>query len=124
MAKVYQQEGNIENAFILYIKFTTLFLEKVIHHPEYKSFDPKEKRENTATLKEIFPIAEALKTQIRDRYQREYDAFLQLRPERNRAEAEEEAASPKAALAQAAADAAVAPIVGIAAALRQDEMVQ
>lgn len=122
MAKVYQQEGHTENAFILYIKFTTLFLEKAIHHPEYKTLDPREKSKNKATLQEIFPIAEALKEQIRERYQHEYDVAVEAR-ERNRAEAAI-AASAEAALAQAAADTAAAPLVNVAVPQRRSGTVR
>lgn len=37
MATVYHTEGNLENAYILYIKFMTLFLDKILSHPEYKT---------------------------------------------------------------------------------------
>lgn len=37
MATVYHAEGNLENAYILYIKFMTLFLDKILSHPEYKT---------------------------------------------------------------------------------------
>lgn len=117
MAKVYQQEGHTENAFILYIKFTTLFLEKAIHHPEYKTLDPREKSKNKATLNEIFPIAEALKEQIRERYQHEYDVYVE-------AQRAALAASAEAALAQAAADTAAAPIVDVAVPQRRSGTVR
>lgn len=37
MANVYLAEGNLENAYILYMKFMTLFVEKIRKHPEYAS---------------------------------------------------------------------------------------
>lgn len=37
MANVYLEEGNLENAYILYMKFMTLFVEKIRKHPEYTS---------------------------------------------------------------------------------------
>lgn len=36
MADVYLEEGNLENAFLLYSKFVTLFVEKLPKHPDYK----------------------------------------------------------------------------------------
>lgn len=78
MANVYQTEGNIENAFILYIKFSTLFVEKVPAHPEYKSFDAIAKKQNKEKLKEIFPIAEKLKAKLQERFEKEYVSHLEL----------------------------------------------
>lgn len=77
MANVYQNEGNFENAFILYIKFTTLFLEKIPKHPEYKAFDLVAKRQNKEKLKEVFPIAEQLKKKLQERFQHEYNLYLE-----------------------------------------------
>lgn len=77
MAQIYQSENNFENAFILYIKFTTLFLEKIQSHPEYKAFDAATKRKNKEKIKEIFPIAERLKAKLLERFQREYELYSQ-----------------------------------------------
>lgn len=85
MANVYQAEGNFENALILYMKFTTLFLEKIRKHPEYKSFDPVAKRQNLEKMKEVFPIAERLKAKLSERFQLEYEEYeKQKRAERER----------------------------------------
>lgn len=78
MANVYQKEGNIENAFILYIKYTTLFVEKVPTHPEYKSFDSITKKENIDRIKELFPVAEKLKARLLKRFEEEYHVYLEL----------------------------------------------
>lgn len=96
MANVYQAEGNFENALILYMKFTTLFLEKIRKHPEYKSFDPVAKRQNLEKMKEVFPIAERLKAKLSERFQHEYDEY----EKQKRAEREREAASAAAAQKQ------------------------
>lgn len=82
MAQIYQSEGNFENAFILYIKFSTLFLEKILSHPEYKSVDVATKRQNKEKLKEIFPIAERLKTKLLERFQHEHELYLQAEKQR------------------------------------------
>jgi len=37
MANVYLREGNHENAFILYLRYMTLFIEKIRQHPDYGS---------------------------------------------------------------------------------------
>lgn len=76
MANVYLSENNIENAYILYIKFMVLFLEKIQSHPEYKTTPIALKQPNQAKLKEILPITEKLKDRLKDRYQKEYAQFL------------------------------------------------
>lgn len=82
MANVYQTEGNFENAFILYIKFTTLFLEKIQTHPEYKTFDPAIKKQNKEKLKETFPIAEKLKAKLLERFQHEHNLYVEQEKQR------------------------------------------
>lgn len=76
MAKVYLSEGNLEDAYILYIKFTTLFLEKIITHPEYKKVPAAMKQLNKNKLKEILGVLEQLKMQLLERYKKEYMVFL------------------------------------------------
>lgn len=83
MAQIYQSEGNFENAYILYIKFSTLFLEKILSHPEYKTFDVVTKRQNKEKLKEILLIAERLKTKLAERFQHEHELYLQAEKQRN-----------------------------------------
>ncbi|XP_063704255.1 STAM-binding protein-like A isoform X2 [Culicoides brevitarsis] len=76
MANIYMAENNLENAYILYMKFMVLFLEKIQSHPEYKTTSPTLKQPNQAKLKEILPITEKLKDRLKDRYQKEYTQFL------------------------------------------------
>lgn len=76
MANVYLSEGNIENAYILYMKFMVLFLEKIHSHPEYKMVSASLKQPNQAKLKEILPVTEKIKERLKDRYQKEYAQFL------------------------------------------------
>ncbi|KAK9506464.1 hypothetical protein O3M35_008401 [Rhynocoris fuscipes] len=76
MANVYLDEGSLENAFILYMKFMTLFLEKIRTHPDYKCVSTKEKAINSQKLREVLPIAENLKTRLLEQYTKEYDRFL------------------------------------------------
>lgn len=92
MANVYQAEGNFENALVLYMKFTTLFIEKIPSHPEYKTFDPVSKRLNKEKLKEIFPIAERLKAKLLEKFQHDYKEYLEVEKHK-RIEREREAAA-------------------------------
>lgn len=89
MAHVYVTEGNIENAYILYFKFMTLFIEQIPKHPEFKSVSSEMKLQNTSKLKEIMPIAERLKKQLLERYKKEYAQFLLDQEEREQKLAKE-----------------------------------
>ncbi|XP_050694007.1 STAM-binding protein-like isoform X3 [Eriocheir sinensis] len=77
MANVYADEGSLENAFILYMKFMTLFIEKIRTHPEYATHSSADKTASNKRVKEILPVAEKLKSQLREKYQREYNITLQ-----------------------------------------------
>ncbi|KAG2469375.1 STAM-binding protein-like A [Polypterus senegalus] len=91
MARVYAEEGNTENAFILYNKYITLFIEKLPKHRDYKMNIP-EKKETMKKLKEIaFPQAEELKKALLKRYMKEYEEYMERKKE------EEEALSREAA---------------------------
>ncbi|XP_065089611.1 STAM-binding protein [Ochlerotatus camptorhynchus] len=79
MANVYHQEGNIDWAYILYVKFMTLFLEKVLKHPEYKTVPADLKQQNQKKLKEVLPMAEKLKVKLLERFTREYQQFLEAK---------------------------------------------
>lgn len=76
MATVYHAEGNLENAYILYFKFMTLFLEKILSHPEYKTTPAELKKSNQDKLKEVLPLTEKLKSKLLERYRTEYTQFL------------------------------------------------
>ncbi|XP_069951956.1 STAM-binding protein-like isoform X2 [Cherax quadricarinatus] len=77
MADVYDEEGSLENAFILYMKFMTLFLEKIRSHPDFASHSSADKTNNTKKLKEILPKAERIKHQLIEKYQREYKIIVE-----------------------------------------------
>lgn len=76
MANVYYSEGNLENAYILYFRFMTLFIEKIPAHPEYKTVPGNLKKPNLDKLKEIMPLTEKLKAKLLERYEAEYTQFL------------------------------------------------
>ncbi|XP_059620882.1 STAM-binding protein-like [Phlebotomus argentipes] len=76
MAHVYLSEGNLEDAYILYMKFMTLFIERIKSHPEYKSVPAATKQQNQAKLKEVLPVTEKLKVTLLARYEKEYTQFL------------------------------------------------
>ncbi|XP_076035817.1 STAM-binding protein-like isoform X2 [Oratosquilla oratoria] len=77
MANMYYEEGSLEDAFILYMKFMTLFIEKIRSHPEFRTHSSIEKTNNTKKLKEVLPRAESLKETLQERYRKEHNAFLE-----------------------------------------------
>lgn len=82
VAKVYLKEGNLESAYVLYIKFMTLFIEKIRKHPEYSDVSSQLKLSNQAKLKEVIPEAEELKLRLLQKYRREI--LTNIRAEVNR----------------------------------------
>ncbi|CAH0729293.1 unnamed protein product, partial [Brenthis ino] len=77
MANVYLAEGSFENAYILYMKFMTLFVEKIRKHPEYSTVPSEVKAVNQSMLKEVMPKAEKLKQKLLEQYKREHIHYLE-----------------------------------------------
>ncbi|XP_063532775.1 STAM-binding protein-like A [Cydia strobilella] len=75
MANVYLAEGSLENAYILYMKFMTLFLEKMRKHPEYALVPAQVKSVNQAKLKEVMPKAEKLKQKLLEQFAKEHKLY-------------------------------------------------
>lgn len=84
MAKVYQDEGEYENAFILYMKFITLFVEKLPKHPGYGQAPQAEVGNIRQKVKAVFPVAEEIKGKLINKYQE----AEKVRAEKERQEAE------------------------------------
>nr|CAI5846495.1 unnamed protein product [Callosobruchus analis] len=76
MANVYYEEGSLENAYVLYIKFMTLFLEKIRKHPDFLTVPVEVKARNQAKLREVLPKAEKLKQQLLEQYKDDYRRYL------------------------------------------------
>nr|XP_020656942.1 AMSH-like protease isoform X3 [Pogona vitticeps] len=78
MASVYLEEGNLENAFVLYNKFITLFVEKLPSHRDYQQCAVPEKQDILKKLKEIaFPRTDELKKDLLKKYNAEYQEYMQ-----------------------------------------------
>ncbi|CAG9795293.1 unnamed protein product [Diatraea saccharalis] len=88
MANVYLAEGSLENAYILYMKFMTLFLEKIRKHPEYATVPAQVKAINQTKLKEVMPKAEKLKQILLEQYAKEHVAYKQNEGKQRKAEEE------------------------------------
>lgn len=75
MANVYHQEGNLENAYMLYMKYMTLFIEKIRKHPDFNTVPPNMRSANQQTLRSIIPKAENLKQLLLEQYQQELQQY-------------------------------------------------
>lgn len=74
-ARLFENAGNEEHAFMLYHRFVCLFLTKVRALPDYKDASKEDKEFIKYRAKEILPKLEQLKASIKLRYQREYNDF-------------------------------------------------
>lgn len=86
MADVYCNEGDLESAYILYTKYITLFVEKISKHPGMRGSYLPEWEQTKQTLKQVFPIAEKLKSELIKKYTQEYNIMVKNK-ERQEAEA-------------------------------------
>lgn len=85
-AFVYIDEGNFESAYILLVRYLTLFIEQIQKHPEYKTTDSRLKKSIVQKIKEIMPKTEEIKQTLLQKYSSEYETFLKDREiERQRA---------------------------------------
>lgn len=75
-ANVYHTEGSLENAYVLYLKFMTLFLERIRKHPEFHTVPIDVKIKNQAKLREVLPTAEKLRKQLLEQYTEDYNKYL------------------------------------------------
>lgn len=74
-ASALEQKGDIEKAFVLYLRYMTLFLEKLVHHPEYNKADRAEKTLVKNECNNVFELAENLKRRIMEQYTEEYEKY-------------------------------------------------
>lgn len=72
-----ESKGDNEKAFVLYLRYMTLFLEKLIHHPEWNKADRQEKDLVKKQCNDIFELAEELKKKISEKYSKEYQDYLE-----------------------------------------------
>lgn len=89
-AKVYLSEGDFQSAYILFMRFLTLFVEKIVKHPQIKEVPAETRKANKAKLAEILPITENLKKKLLETYKKEYEQYL-IDEEKERKRALEEA---------------------------------
>ncbi|XP_041830192.1 AMSH-like protease isoform X2 [Melanotaenia boesemani] len=80
MAAVYLEEGSLENAYVLYTKFITLFVEKLPSHRDYQQCSSiPEKQLIMKKLQDVaFPQKDELKRRLQEKYGREHSEFLRV----------------------------------------------
>ncbi|CAK9824277.1 STAM-binding protein [Anthophora retusa] len=88
MADMCMKDNDLEYAYILYVKFITIFVEKIRNHPQFHTVPLKDKEQNQQTLRKVIPKAEELKKQLLEQYQKEYEKYLEDMKERERVERE------------------------------------
>ncbi|XP_031416758.1 AMSH-like protease isoform X2 [Clupea harengus] len=77
MAAVYLDEGSLENAYVLYNKFITLFVEKLPSHRDYQQCSVPEKQVIMRKLQEVaFPRKDQLKKLLHEKYSKEHSEYL------------------------------------------------
>ncbi|KAL3968236.1 chromodomain-helicase-DNA-binding protein 1-like [Sarotherodon galilaeus] len=84
MAAVYLEEGSLENAYVLYTKFITLFVEKLPAHRDYQQCTAiPEKHFIMKKLQEVaFPRKDELKKRLEEKYSREHSEYLRAQLQR------------------------------------------
>ncbi|EFN80799.1 STAM-binding protein [Harpegnathos saltator] len=87
-ADMCMKDQNYECAYTLYMKFITLFVDKITKHPQYNSVSAKDKDTNRYTLRIVFSKAEELKKQLLQQYQADLDKYLEDLKEKERIEKE------------------------------------
>jgi len=77
MAQVYLTEDNQEAAYVLYMKYMTLFMDKIRTHRDYVEVIPAEKKKLKGTLKVVLSKTETLKMSLLARFGAEHAAWLE-----------------------------------------------
>lgn len=88
-AKTYLNEGDFSSAYILFMRFLTIFVDKIQKHPKIKDVPAEVKRSNRTKLAEILPLTESLKKKLLERYTKEYDQYLKDKEAERKRAAEE-----------------------------------
>ena len=71
MAEVYHNEGSLEAAYVLYMKYMTLFVEKLKTHRDFAQVLPAEKKRVKGVVKDVMGKTEELKLILRSRFEEE-----------------------------------------------------
>ncbi|ODN03971.1 STAM-binding protein-like A [Orchesella cincta] len=75
-AASYQEDGQTEHAYMLYMRFLTIFLDKIRTHPRYNEIPPSERKLMSDYCNKILPQAEYLKKELLKKYEKEHAEYL------------------------------------------------
>lgn len=67
-----EEEGDLEKAFVLYLRFVTLFLDKLVKHPGYSTANAEDKEVLKKQCDLIFDRAETLKANLLTKFNIEH----------------------------------------------------
>jgi len=111
MAEVYFAENKLEAAYVLYMKYMTLHVEKLIKHRDYAQVLPAEKKKFRLVVKDVMSRTEELKSVLQARYEAEHVQWQMEEAvrieERRKMELEENRRMEEAAKARAAEEASI-----------------
>ncbi|KAH9498378.1 hypothetical protein Btru_008132 [Bulinus truncatus] len=111
MANMFCDDGQLESAFILYYKFIILFVEKLPLHQDYKNAPSEDIAEFKRKVKKVFPIAELIKSKLKDRYIEEEKLYLAAQKKLQEEREKEEKKRKKELEEQEKQDAALAKLL-------------
>lgn len=69
---MYLEEGDIENAFILFMRFLTMFLDKIKNHPQINEIPDTLRKANKEKLFGAMTVTEDLKIRLLKIFESEY----------------------------------------------------
>ncbi|XP_033322252.1 STAM-binding protein-like A isoform X1 [Megalopta genalis] len=87
-ADMSMKDNDLLHAYHLYVKFITIFVEKIRNHPQFHVVPLKDKQLNQQTLREVMTKAEELKKQLLEQFKAEYEKYLEEVREREKIERE------------------------------------
>jgi len=76
-ANNYYDDESLENAYLLYHKYLSLFIEKVDKHPEFPTVPKEDKVRVKSTLLKVLKRCEEIKARLKEIYRGEYQTYLQ-----------------------------------------------
>ena len=82
MAIIYRNEGNEEASYVLYMKYMTLFVEKLKSHRDYNQIIPAEKKKVSKSVREAMSVTEELKKKLLVMFESDYNIWLEEELER------------------------------------------
>lgn len=74
-----EAKGENEKAFVLYLRYTTLFIEKLVRHPEWSKADKDEKKLVRDECNHVLDCADNLKKLIMNKFNAEFEEYMKTK---------------------------------------------